>query len=256
VSVAGFSLFSSLGEGFERTPKGIFTSLFFIPQAHDPIVRSGWSLNYEVLFYVLFGTAIWLGRTRAKAALVLWAMIIAAGFVLPSTLIFDFYLNPLQYEFILGVLAAVMYLRRPSGEKAGAAFFFSGLILFAAGTHDADFMVSHFGRLYAVMGAGLPSAMIIYGSACFDQRVLWPKALIAIGDASYSIYLSHSLFLSAGARIYDLNTNTAVIADVGFSIAAGFASYLLTEKPLLKLLKERLPHRRPVLVPDPALLRS
>jgi peptidoglycan/LPS O-acetylase OafA/YrhL len=81
-----------------------------------------------------------------------------------------------------------------------------------------------------------------------------PARLIALGDASYSIYLSHLLtigvvgqFWRAGlAADHPLNHLLALATALLVSLLAGLLSYRLLEQPLMALLQGR--RRRPVLV--------
>ena len=68
------------------------------------------------------------------------------------------------------------------------------------------------------------------------------SSLIRVGDASYSIYLSHILTLSASGRVWsmfstdDFSDNVIMIPVLLFLVLiAGFISYRTVEKPLLKL---------------------
>jgi exopolysaccharide production protein ExoZ len=49
--------------------KYVLLSMFFVPFDPFPIVRPGWTMNYEMAFYLLFAGLLWLPRARASAAL-------------------------------------------------------------------------------------------------------------------------------------------------------------------------------------------
>lgn len=91
---------------------------------------------------------------------------------------------------------------------------------------------------------GLPFPFIVYGGAAFEARGGWPSLplLERLGDASYSIYLSHVLVLSAIGRVFaavpfhgwlieSVFLAGCLVAVNGF----GYLSYLYIEKPILRL---------------------
>ena len=66
--------------------------------------------------------------------------------------------------------------------------------------------------------------------------------LIKVGDASYSIYLSHVLTLSVVGRAWSIFSTDKVADNIVMIpvllisvLCIGFISYLIIEKPLLKL---------------------
>jgi exopolysaccharide production protein ExoZ len=68
------------------------------------------------------------------------------------------------------------------------------------------------------------------------------SSLVSVGDASYSIYLSHILTLSASGRIWALFASDSVLDNVimvpalyGLVLLVGFLSYRMVEKPILRL---------------------
>ncbi len=79
------------------------------------------------------------------------------------------------------------------------------------------------------------------------------KPLLWLGDASYSIYLTHFLLLSALAKVavrLDAQASLSpvvwwVFVVVG-SVVGGLVFYRLVEQPLLKLIPGRLPRWRPL----------
>lgn len=228
----------------------VVASYFFVPMAHPvatesmfPVLIPGWTLNYEMFFYLIFGLALLLPRSKRLAALcIAFAALAAAYFVVPREMTAAaFYTDPIILEFLLGILLGALCGRgaKLSGRTA-TLLIVAGAILILC-----RFDVHRFVR------DGIGAAMIVYGAVLFEmgRPVRRRPALMLLGDASYSLYLSHALVLSglfqimnrivpvgtiAGAIVY-------LLAAVTVSVAAAILLYRLIEKPALAYLKLRGP---------------
>jgi len=106
----------------------------------------------------------------------------------------------------------------------------------------AAFSFSHYrtpDRIYAdylALGWGLPAALIVAGAALSDRGALstaqWriPQLL---GDASYSIYLTHLLVLSA---VRSFHIPHLGILTVLASLLVGISVHFYVERPIGRLL--------------------
>src|SRR5258707_11005374 len=98
-------------------------SLSFL-SGHNPIIGAGWTLEFEMLFYVSTAAALALAPARWKSIVFVLA---AAGIVGPyaSEYIGPLapLLSPLLLEFLLGILAAELFCtgRVPAPRLAAAA---------------------------------------------------------------------------------------------------------------------------------------
>jgi exopolysaccharide production protein ExoZ len=102
--------------------------------------------------------------------------------------------------------------------------------------------------LYSVQ-FGLPSFLLIIGSASIEisNRINWPKLLVFLGDASYSIYLTHAMFVNLFTLILNLVHVNVVISPfittlmiTIFAIFGGSTMYRFLERPLLIVLRKKL----------------
>ncbi len=104
----------------------ILTSYFFIP--HDsmgygdaypfPILDLGWSLNFEMFFYLVFAFFLALPMRRAVFACgLVMALGVGLAFVFPLPLPFGFWLQPIILEFVSGMALALIYM---SGVRISA----------------------------------------------------------------------------------------------------------------------------------------
>jgi peptidoglycan/LPS O-acetylase OafA/YrhL len=100
---------------------------------------------------------------------------------------------------------------------------------------------------------GAPCALIVYGAVAMEIRgaPAAPAWLVALGDASYSTYLSHVLVLSALGRVFGMTSNHNVFLETAFVIIAivtanvvGLLSYRLIERRSGKIGAARISWRR------------
>ncbi len=179
----------------EFSVAALLQSLFFIPhyslQNPDfvwPIVAPGWSLNYEMYFYVLFAISLVFAQQFRVAFIIGAITVIWAGLSLTGSnaAIPRFLSDPTVFEFAAGMLLAVAWQRKFHLSNAtGWVFLISGFIL---ATIAPDTM-HHWLRI------SIPSTMIVLG--CLFIQVPVSKIGLMLGDASYAIYLSHIFVLGA-----------------------------------------------------------
>lgn len=241
----------------ELSMRHVILSLLFIPHYTEaagtsPIVKQGWTLNYEVFFYVLFAIAMAISvRRRVLLAAAVLSLLVAAGFSLQAAEISlgtaDFYLKSIILEFAFGMLIAQIYLAgglRRITPAVGFGLVLIGFIslflldpLYSAGTRAAVY--------------GVPAAVIVIGALAIENREksLSIPILQFAGDASYSIYLVHGFPIAALRSIWKHGPfplsglgSFLVFLSVSFvlSVVFGGLSYKAIEKTSLKFLRKRV----------------
>ncbi|WP_439814597.1 acyltransferase family protein [Zavarzinia sp. CC-PAN008] len=228
-------------------------SFLFIPAPHpvkgtfEPVVNAGWTLNYEMAFYALFGAMLLLPvAIRAQATVAVLVAIAAFGLLpwAPGS-VMDFYTAPIILEFALGVLIGRWATALPPvSARVGWALMLAG----AAGFVLVALFPGVLPRLVAV---GLPSAAIVLGAVALERvRPLRERPVLhLLGDASYSIYLTNAIVLSALRQaaerlgLFDSALGWAVYVPLalGVAAAAGIACYYLVERPLIGVFRPRPP---------------
>lgn len=229
----------------------VVKSFLFIAARHPalgfywPVVVPGWTLNCEMFFYLLFAGAIAVGGQSEARRLALIATslcaCVAAVFLVPSLPpAIQFYGSPLLLEFLLGILIGWIFCRRcpPAGwywwAVTGAGF----ILLVLLSTLP----------LVPLAKVGLPAGLIVAGAA-FAKRITIPP-LKRLGDASYSLYLSHGVALSAltqGWRAAGFSVDSPalfLVVALVVALLAGFATHHFVELPLTEWAR-RLLGRRP-----------
>ncbi len=204
-----------------------------------PVLVQGWTLNYEMFFYLLFAASLLLRpRLRLPFLLAILAIIVAAGILLPAeNPRARFYTEPLVLEFAAGALLAKLrtrgYLPPPPVGSLLACVSIAG------------FAAVHFLKLeFDALTCGPLATALVAGVLSIESGGRLPRIPGAtyLGDASYSIYLWHTLAISvvmkAGAAA---GIPALAIAAVGViaGIIVGAMAYECVEKPLRSLVKGR-----------------
>jgi len=192
--------------GTQVTVPNLVKSLLFIPYARldgrmEPLLFVGWSLNYEMAFYLAFALAM-IGRNRVAHLrwLALGFMFLVTSRILPFHLTreLNFYRSPVLLDFVYGMALAHYYHKIPISRRW---FFTSCAMLVFSSIAIFMLKASTDGMFSSLMGGVL--AVIIVGSALqIDLCGRWPKWPFGqkMGNASYALYLTHS-FVVSGAII-------------------------------------------------------
>jgi exopolysaccharide production protein ExoZ len=224
-----------------------FKSLLFIPHFSAsfpgqvlPLLAPGWTLNYEMYFYLVFGLSLMLPESRRIPALVLYfCASVALGWLFGpfDTAVAQAYTNPRLLEFVAGALTARAWL---SGRLNVSAFLSVAAVI-------VGFVSLVFGEIIVVEGlnAFVGASLIVIGAVNKTMAGWRNDLLLKLGDASYSIYLTH-LFTLAALRVtlsqlVPPGPNLAIdLLFLGLAMVAcpavGYACYLHVERPLLSKL--------------------
>jgi exopolysaccharide production protein ExoZ len=227
----------------------VIHSLLFLPYGNQmgvvpPVIVPGWTLNYEVFFYVVFAFTLLLpaGRRAWVLTAVLGGLCLL-GLFLPHGRwpAVDTYCDPLVLEFVAGAwLAKAAAAGRLGGTAVAWAAIAAGLLILA-GVAATGADVSFWVRLPYW---GLPAVLIVWGALSLEGagRVPVIAPLKLLGDASYSIYLAHGLAVSFVFKLIggrDWPVAVQLLLVVPFAVLAGLACYVLVERPLLALFHGR-----------------
>jgi exopolysaccharide production protein ExoZ len=238
VALGAFILVPGLAFTHTELPPGLVSSYLLIPDPrHSLLLMVGWTLSYELLFYLVFALAAGMrGRPVAAVLAVLWGL----SFVVPQTFYMQFIFNDFWAEFLVGTLLFKMMDKK-------AALFAVGI-----GALALFLIFDHYGlperrSVYF----GLPAVAVVSvvlgleGSIGKLRSVSVVPALKFLGDASYSVYLSHFFSLNlAYLVIYKILKLSGgwtmamyfVLAVVG-SLLGGGLIHVLIEKRILNALK-------------------
>jgi exopolysaccharide production protein ExoZ len=216
------------------------------PEFIGPPLKVGWTLFYEIRFYILFGLAI-LSRRLAAAVFALWLV----GTVLaPSSSAFGTeFFSLWNFAFLFGMAGA--YGSRHLDARWWKPALVLGAVVLVLTFAWVDPLALKDKRSLLILPASLGFAALMLGLALLERtRELRVGRLpLLLGNASYAIYLVHSAVISAAVAI---QPKLPVLRDVPpwamflpilvAAVAAGVIAHLAIEKPLLRRL--RWPARR------------
>jgi exopolysaccharide production protein ExoZ len=191
----------------------VIWSLLLLPQTDYPILAQGWTLVYEMFFYLVFAILFFVPRRFASHFLFVWGLQVVVAYSMVRTdgmtdtndlVSLPIYASPMTLEFIAGCWVGWLYNQKV--VRFGMISLAVGTIGFLAGWLLVDSytnLSAEFGLTRVVVFGGA-SVLVLYGILANEQRsvdtnlrrLTSNSALVAVGDASYSLYLSHLLVIN------------------------------------------------------------
>lgn len=226
----------------ELSMLNIIKSLFFI-ELGAPILRVGWTLQYEFFLYLICSIALFLSYKFTSYFIVI--------FLLVSSLIVDIFLFPERayghfLEFIFGIILYYMYISTKSSFRFSKKAYFG---IFLIGFFISIFTYSNFfnelGLLqYRFLTFGIPALIMVYAVLFYEKHYEFKlnNFLFLIANSSYSIYLSHRIFYDLFMLNITRSTEIIQYYVYGFflifvGLTLGILVYKFIEIPLLNYLK-------------------
>lgn len=226
----------------------ILMSLAFIPHYNLanpeyawPYLVPGWTLSYEIFFYILFFIALFTNKVLLTLVLII-VTLVAVGQLHVfniSTPVEILFVNPINLEFLIGVLIASAYMKY--GIRASLAWLLpAGFICLMSLPFVNTFIPEVWWKI-------IFSSMIVVGAVAIGDRAPQSRLWNLLGDASYSIYLTHTIFpLDLAESILKLLPLSGIpqfivwtVLSLGLCIIIGVLVYLFIEKPVLNWLRQK-----------------
>jgi exopolysaccharide production protein ExoZ len=251
-------LIPALRNTVAHEPITIVSRLLLFPEKfQDPpadgslayILTVAWSLEYEVLFYVLFGLVL-LGRTWAVVIVGVLACGYGAhllGIPLPK---FGRVLAGREtLTFVAGMVAAAVHRTGFRVSRPGWVSLVAVVGLFVLHGDSTRILIAS--DLVRAIPSSLCAALLILSLIAGEERGMavgrhpWIQLL---GNASYALYLIHFPLVSAMTkaavaagmpRFGVLGAAATVLVEVAVSVAAGVGFHVWIELPILGWLRER-----------------
>lgn len=263
-------LFPFMFQQTRQDPSYLLKSLLFIPfdiggGAIQPLVRIGWTINCEMLFYLLFFISFHISmRYRGLicgaflTVLVGMVQIFAPAISSPQSPLGSalspvllFYGDPVMLEFLFGILAyyllRALYRRHvvhPVSTSVSLVSCISIPVIFA--------LLAYFTPRINVIGFrrlplwGLPALALLILAFLAGLRLTLPRFLVLLGNLSYSLYLVHYypvMFLDRAVFDFSALSVMSVIGlaiSIAASIALAYLSWVLVEKKFTGWLRKVL----------------
>lgn len=215
----------------------------------SPPLPVAWTLFHEVAFYAVFSLLILHKRI---------GLIACAGCLLVAAIWFQFpaedgrtpwnvYTSAYAFHFLFGVAAYWLYRRGGTGLAEFGLAVATLVLTFTALSPWRELQ-----HITMALGFGLLLAAAAKLEGAGKLQV--PGILSRIGDASYTIYLTHSKILGAVVMVATKLQLSAKIggASVFFialtaALVLGYVAYYVIERPLLRMLAQQ--RRKPAVIP-------
>lgn len=234
-------------------PERWIEALLLTPPGAGSIIGPGWTLAYEMYFYLCFAAAMAIARYVPAVTQPMATAILAAAFVacialrplLPvaSNAWLNTATNPLLMEFLAGTALGWLVVKGRLPAWAGAPLLGGGLASFAL------FLAVDYDLTTRVVTMGIGSVLVVAGCLALERvrgAGRWVRAVGSLGDSSYALYLIHIIVLAVVVRLA-LEYGVAEVAPpwvialalLPFLVAIGEALHRGIERPLLALLKPK-----------------
>lgn len=234
---------TELKPGFQQ----ILFSFLYIPNEAAPVLGVGWTLNYEMYFYFIFGLSLLLpSNLHTKCISFYFIFAVLCGKLSGNNNEFIYQItNPLLIDFLFGIYIAKALKARLilSVRQSYFLMFCSILSILIADYSNIDQALLNEGfrvLCYGLPSAGLVSAVIMleyHKELKFDL-----KLPLLLGDVSYSLYLVHILVIAAYGKLvtrYELfgyvNEYVLYFGDLFFCVLIAYLLFIAIERPLHNL---------------------
>jgi peptidoglycan/LPS O-acetylase OafA/YrhL len=228
-----------------------YLKVIFLTFNHPTISQVTWTLSFELYFYFLF---LMILINKSFKFLVVCVLIFSflnlVGLPVSQNLYFKKYLfSPLVLEFFLGVLIAFI-LQKINTIKKYLQFviLFISLTLFLLSFYLEDYNYIHISKHNRFLYFGIASFLLILSSLLIEKfnKISFNKYLVSIGDASYVLYLIHSIILSffnnsliLTGRFIILNNQITTVIICFLIVIISIIIHKYTEKPMIRFLNSK-----------------
>ena len=225
----------------------LICSYLFVPFSSPsgviaPVLGVGWTLNYEFIFYYIFGVSLLMNRSNALALISITVIVLVfygkiKGFNSPLS---AFYTSWLLCDFLGGVWVAWL-----------AVYFGPIDLIIRRSLLIISFSVIAYTAIYPpdetgvsrLLMWGMPSIVIVLVAYNFQVGGLVGLIFRQAGNASYSIYLSQVFTLPFWAKILVLigpgfiSFDLAILMLTSLVIITGFVIWILVERPITTVVR-------------------
>ena len=224
-------------------------SYVFIPARRpdglvEPVFGLGWTLDFEMLFYVVLTPFVRLSRGAAVAGatLVLAALVAAGQAGLLRSVALGTWASPIVLEFCAGLGIALLVGRVRLGRASRAALVCAALAWFALAPPDWPRPLA-----WGLPAAGLVAAATLGRESAHgmsERRGAFERMLERWGDASYALYLVHPFVMRPATMLWrrvarggDLAAFPMTLATLLAAQAAALLVHRRIERPLTRRLR-------------------
>lgn len=188
----------------------------------EPMIWQGWTLEYEMIFYSIFSLCL-LSKSTVKTSVLTISAIVVLYFL---------GMSDIMLEFCYGMISAHIFQFAKKSNIISIALLIFSIV--------AILNVGNFNMNYRFIYYGIPCLAFFWSAILANDISI--KPLVFIGNASYSIYLSHFIVVSFICKEFSKHLTVKSPVDVFFfylltvfiSVFIGILTYLLVEKPMTR----------------------
>jgi len=232
----------------EPNPAYLAASLLLFPHINEygtfhPWMDPGWTLSFEMFFYIVFACALLSSRAVSKIVFLplAFAVLHGLGLLFAKESAFRYlFSSDLDFEFIFGAAAALI-IQTAFWRRIGTfrlipliGLLVAFVLLFLAQSSGYPRVVS----------AGIPAFFIVlFASGLSLPENALKKRLVYLGDTSYSIYLTHVFFIYLLAWALDrgwfsvIGSTWLAIASLPVVVGGASLMYFAVERPLGRFIR-------------------
>jgi peptidoglycan/LPS O-acetylase OafA/YrhL len=237
--IAAVMLFGEHVRNTRLDPAVIATSYLFIPWPRpdgqlNPLLSQGWTLNYEAFFYLAFAMALFFKRGLWWLAGGFLLLAACYPFVPDGLFVLKFWANPIILEFLGGIGLGLLFLRGCRLPSWGSLALTAAAVASYLGTGPMEP-----GLVRRIVHIGLPALLLCASLALAPESgSVGPlrRLLVAGGDSSYTLYLSHTFTLNALLVAWSASEvvmpTLAMILAIIVSIVTAALVYRWVERPM------------------------
>lgn len=204
-----------------------------------PILPVGWTLTYEMLFYILVTAALLIRVPLGRICIPVLLVFAGFAFIAPA----DGFANTIAIEFLFGIaignaIPRLQALPPAIGMIVGPLAL---AVLVCVPVVDG---------LVRPLTWGVPAAFIVAAVVATEATIRrhLPRWLLAAGNASYATYLTHGFVipvvfvLCARSIAFDwVGLGAMIIVSLVISAIVGQVTHIVIEQPLMLRLRARRP---------------
>lgn len=232
-------------------PSRIIMSYFFLPSVTpdgrwEPILGVGWTLVFEMFFYLLFASALFARKNPVYvASFIILCFAAISTMRAQSWTVHTMYFDVILIYFVIGMICyiAIVNLDKKTMLFITSTMISISFIFLVRKVVNGEPII----KRLSIDTFVFVTTFFLAVTQCERFFKGWFSRLTSLfGDASYSTYLFHpliapavpALFSKAREHGYNLNSTLVILATIVIAFLATLLIHLAIEKPLTNKLKK------------------